>query len=123
MLDLASMECDILSGATDAKRVRGLDGLIFHGKSLTGIYNLEDRSQHAVLQYQLAADGKSVVKEIVVDLGNKHFYEPTTLAIYHRRLHVIANSHLGFFNENKSSTSGIEDKLTAPLILIYKLKH
>jgi hypothetical protein len=122
MIDLQSNESYVLSRSSIGKQVLGLDGLVFFGNSLMGVYNLEHRSQHAVMQYFLSADGKSIRSEKIIDHGNALFYEPTTAALRKEKLYVIANSYLGLYNANKESTSGVEEKLTAPTILVYKLK-
>jgi DNA-binding beta-propeller fold protein YncE len=122
MLDVNTGETSILKGDVNKTRVRGLDGIIFYRNNLIGVYNLEDRKQHAVLQYRLSTDGKSIQTEKIIDEGNPSFYEPTTVAVYRNKLYVIANSHLAVYNQNKESTIGVEDKLTAPAIVVYKLK-
>ena len=122
MVDVNTNESFILKGEVNAKRLHGLDGIVFYHNHLIGVYNLEDRSQHAVVQYRLSPDGRSLENEKIIDEGNRLFYEPTTVAVYRNKLYVIANSHLAVYNQNKESTKGLAHNLTAPAIIIYKLK-
>jgi streptogramin lyase len=121
-LDTTTKEIKKIKGVADTTIALGLDGLVFYNNSLFGIFNTGDpSSKNSVIQYHLSANGEEVVKETVIDQGNPLFADPTTAALFKNKLYVIANSHLDVFNENKTSTKGIEDKLRPVTLLIYKL--
>ena len=120
--DKHTKQLNKLTGAKDSLAY-GLDGLVYWNNSLIGVFNnSNDRSKHCVVQYMLDESGTKIVSEKIIDKGNEWFYEPTTATILGNRLYVLANSHLGFFNANKESTVGIEDKLTPVVVIVYELK-
>jgi hypothetical protein len=111
-----------LTGAKDSLIAHGLDGLVYWNNSLIGIYNIGgNRSANAVIQYRLNQQGNAVIDETIVDKGHTSFYEPTTAALAHNKLYVLANSHLASYNANKESTAGIGDKLKPVAVVVYSL--
>jgi streptogramin lyase len=121
-MDLKTGETYVLPGAGNGAVFKGLDGLVFYRNWLVGIYNIGEPAGQRVIQYNLANNGESITSEKEIDKGNRYFREPTTLALYKRFIYVIANSYLRVYNDNKESTTGIEEKLAAPVIIRYKLK-
>jgi hypothetical protein len=122
-MDMQTLETFILPGAKDAVVAKGLDGLIYTKSVLIGVFDLGEQGGQRVYRYKLNEDWRSISAESDIDKGNKHFHEPTTLAPGKRFLYVIANSHLDEYNKNKESTEGIEEQLTSPVIIRYKLKR
>jgi hypothetical protein len=121
-MDMKTQETAIMPGFTNAEVAKGLDGLVFYRNRLVGIYNIGAAVGQRVIQYHLAKDGRSIMNENDIDKGNGYFREPTTVALHKRFIYVIANSNLELYNKNKESTAGIEYKLSAPVIIRYKLK-
>ena len=120
--DKNSKQLNKLTGYKDSLAF-GLDGLVYWNNSLIGVFNnSKDRSNHCIVQYMLDENGTKIVAEKIIDRGNEWFYEPTTATISGNKLYVLANSHLGFFNANKESTAGIEDKLKPVVVIVYELK-
>jgi hypothetical protein len=121
-MDIKTLDTFILPGARDAVVVKGLDGLVYLKPTLIGVFNLGERNGQSVRGYVLDEEGRSISAELDIDKGNSLFHDPTTLAVRKRFIYVIANSHLDEYNKNKESTEGIEDQLTSPVIIRYKLK-
>jgi hypothetical protein len=123
LLDTTTKEIKKLGGVSDTTIALGLDGLVFSNNTLTGVYNTGSTpGQNCIIQYFLSANGDRVEREEILVQGHSSFADPTTAALFNKRLYVLANSHLDVFNTNKTSTKGIEDKLKPVTILVYKLE-
>lgn len=123
ILDLKTKATRRLHGWKDSLIAHGLDGLVLVGNKLFGVQNTgKTQGENAVVQYELSPVGDSVVNEKIIDRGNEEFHDPTTAAYGGNRLYVIANSYLTEYNQNKSSTKGIEDKLKPVVILVYDVR-
>lgn len=123
LYDLSTKKLSQLRGFTTRTYAYSFDGLDFWGDKLYGVYNgAKKNSDNAVVEYMLDEKAERIVSETVFAKGHAAFYEPTTLAILANKLYLLANSHLGYYNENKESVTGIEDKLKPVTVLIYDLK-
>jgi hypothetical protein len=109
-----------LTGYRDTAMCFNLDGLAYSNNALIGVYNGDSTNKkNAVICYKLDPSGSRIMEEKIIDQGNPFFHEPTTVDIANKRIYVLANSHLGAFNRNNLSVVGIENKLSAPVILSY----
>lgn len=122
-LDITSKKLSPLKGYADSVKAFALDGLVYWNNTIIGVYNsAEKNSDNAVVQYFLNDEGDKIINERIIDKGNALFHEPTTAAVLGNNLYVLSNSYLAAYNANKESVEGIEDKLGAVTILVYKLK-
>jgi len=122
-LDITSKKLSSLKGYSDSVKAFALDGLVFWNNTIIGVYNsAEKNSDNAVVQYFLNDEGDKIINERIIDKGNALFHEPTTAAVSGNNLYVLSNSYLAAYYKNKESVEGIEDKLGAVTILVYKLK-
>ena len=96
----------------------GCDGLYWDEGDLIGIQNVTNPGR--VVRIQLADKGERVAGLIVLQ-SNRHpdFAEPTTGAIAHGALHVIANSYVGHFQPD--GTMKDEDQLKGTVIVGVRL--
>lgn len=123
-LNLNTKALKPLTGYKDSAQAHGLDGLVYWNHSIIGVYNSShDRAAQAVVQYQLDKNGERIIAEKVLDRGHSAFYEPTTATLWGNTLYVLANSHLALYNQNKTTTKGIEEKLLSPTVVIYTLPN
>lgn len=124
VLNTVTNEVQKLAGAKDSLIIKGLDGLLRNGNSLYGVYNAaESQEQNAIVEYTLDPGLGSIVSEKIIDRGNKLFHDPTTAAYFKQQLYVIANSHLTEYNNNKTSTAGIENQLSPISLLVYGINN
>jgi streptogramin lyase len=124
ILNSKSQKISRLPGAKDTVIFKGLDGLVRSGERLYGVYNAgKSQKDNAVVEYILNAACDSIVGEKIIDRGNALFHDPTTAAMYKGTLHVIANSYLTEYNQNKASTKGIENQLGSVVLLAYNTNH
>ncbi|HKZ66949.1 MAG TPA: hypothetical protein VJ111_11355, partial [Chitinophagaceae bacterium] len=108
-----------LEGYSNKTYAYNLDGIGFYKNSLFGIYNTDSlNSNNAIIEYKLNENGSLVVQEKIVQAGHPLFREPTTLAIAHNKMYVLANSHLAVYNANKESVKGVEKDLTSATVLL-----
>jgi hypothetical protein len=119
-LDPRTKSLKKLGGIKDTVISYGLDGLVLHDHKLSGVYNMsDDQTNNLIVQYTLNDAQDSVVAENLLDKGNPFFHEPTTIAYNGGRLYALANSHIGIFNKNKSSTKGVEEQLFPVAVIVY----
>ena len=92
----------------------GCDGLYWYQGDLIGIQNVTNPGR--VVRIKLADKGTRVSGLIVLQ-SHHHadFAEPTTGAIAHGTLHVIANSYVGHFQPDGALKD--EDQLKGPAIV------
>ena len=118
--DFIKKQLSQLPGFKDSVMNYNLDGLAYTSHSLFGVYNGDSTNKNnAVVQYILDPSGTKIIEERIIDKGNVHFHEPTTLAVANKHIYVLANSHLEAYNKNRQSVSGIENKLIPPVIILY----
>ena len=124
-VDLATKKASLLSKSIDSVIARGLDGLVYTNNSLIGVYNYSFKTNSfdtsLLVKYTLSADGDKIIKEEIYDKGNPNFIQPTTLALANRKIYVLANTHLGVYNDNKQSTKGKEAELSPVQVIKYDL--
>lgn len=101
----------------DSKKAWWLDGLVYWNNTIIGV------GDNAIVQYFLNEKGDQIVREKIIDEKNSLFREPTTIALYNRKLYAIANSNLAVYNKNDESVKGIEDQLGPVVILVYPLER
>jgi hypothetical protein len=122
-LDVKTKALKPLTGYKDSVLAHGLDGLLYWNNTLIGVYNGGDsRADQALVQYHLDVAGEKIKGETLLDKGHAAFYEPTTAALAGNKVYLLANSHLALYNQNKTTTAGIEDKLLPPVVVVYELK-
>lgn len=122
-LDTATKKLEKLTGIRDTVISHGLDGLVYRDGTLYGIYNIgKEKGDDCVIRYQLTEDGTAVRSEKVLSKEHPAMDDPTTAALYNNQLYVLANSHLDAYNTNKTSVTGIENKLKKPVILVLPLQ-
>jgi hypothetical protein len=98
----------------------GLDGIVLYKNSIIAVRNgFRDKTKHAVVRFDLSADGNRVEQSTVVDQNNIAFNIPTTLVIRGNHLFVIGNSQMDMLDQKKHTDPN--QPLKKPVILKYKL--
>jgi sugar lactone lactonase YvrE len=120
-VDMSTRNVAPLTGWKDTAYSHGMDGLVFYNNSLIGVFNGEQHA-HSVVRYSLNETGETITGEAIVDSAHADFGVPTTAALHHNQLFVLANSHLDLYNTNKSSVKGIESKLKPVAVVRYDLE-
>ena len=94
-----------------------LDGLYWDRGALLGIQN--QRGLEQVVRYQLAADGRSIMSERVLERGDSLLRRPTTGALVGRQFYYIANSQferLGYDNRLSPATDSTKVLTTVRVV-------
>lgn len=99
----------------------GLDGIGWYKNSIIGIQNHRNSLNTKIVRYYLTKDCMAVERTEVIDMGNKYFNVPTTLAIKGNVLFIIANSQLDNFDQENLKILKPKE-LTKTTVLQYDLK-
>lgn len=104
---------------SDSVVTGGIDGLYFFEGDLIGIQNVTNPGR--VIRISLADHGNRIAGlRVLQSHQHPEFREPTTGAIANGRLHVIANSNVGYFQPD--GTIKDVDQLKATAIVAVPLK-
>ncbi len=125
-IDIPTKTVHKLQGFTDTLVTHGIDGLIYAENQLMGIYSYDvSTSSFAtpmMIRYELDKNGKKIKNETAVLKDDHSFAQPTTLSKAGNFVYILANSHLGVFNENNQSVKGREKEFKALTVIRYKWK-
>jgi len=120
-INLQSGEMTLIQMPAQSISSFGLDGIGWYKNSIIGIQNHRNKSETKIVRYYLTEDCRAVEKTEVIDMGNKYFNVPTTLAISGNELFIIANSQLD--NLNQENLKILKPKeLSKTVVLRYYLK-
>ncbi len=103
-VDVASKRITPIAVPADVA-LNGIDGLAYAGGSLVGIQN--GVQPHRVIRLDLAADGVTVSRSMILEMNHPEFDEPTLGVVAGGALYFTANSQGGKFqNEKRPITEG-----------------
>ncbi|MGZ5286677.1 MAG: SMP-30/gluconolactonase/LRE family protein [Flavisolibacter sp.] len=123
-VDIPTKTVHKLPGFKDTLITHGMDGLVYAGKKLMGVYSYDVRANSfadpIIIQYQLDEKGQNIIQETPLIKSDPSFAQPTTLSVGGNHVYILANSHLGIFNENNQSVKGREQEFKPLTILRYK---
>jgi hypothetical protein len=99
----------------------GLDGIVYHDRSLIGVMNTKDtENEMFIVKYGLSPDFKEIKSRTIIDKGNPLFNLPTTCVIAGDELYVLGNTSLRLYFQDKTNAKGLFKK---PLILRYSIDN
>ncbi len=125
-IDIPTKTIHKLPGFTDTLVTHGIDGLVYAGNQLMGIYSYDVKTSRfdtpMMIKYELDETGQTIVRETKILKGDHSFVQPTTLSKAGDHVFILANSHLGIFNENNQSVKGREKEFKPLTVIRYQWK-
>ncbi len=123
-VDIPTKSVHKLPGFRDTLVTHGMDGLVYTKNMLMGVYSYDVQANRfaepLMIQYQLDEKGQHIVQENSFFRSDHSFVQPTTLSLAGKYVYILANSHLGVFNENKQSVKGREKEFKPLTIIRYQ---
>jgi SMP-30/Gluconolactonase/LRE-like region len=119
-IDIVNSALSIIKMPENSVTSKGLDGIVFSKNSIVGVYNDPPNETNKIVRYFLSNDFQTIDKTKIIDINNKYFNVPTTLAIENGYLYVLANSQMDNFNQENLKIISPQT-LTNTYILKYQL--